>query len=238
MALDVRQIIYDEWLENSIYTADRQNGRDTVRIRKIQYLEQYNGIKNTPELSESKNKRESTYYVETRRILTCTVRNLQKKIKTKYDIDASLGIILKMKPFFLTYATEKEIVLCMCKLCLNTRLLFSPLMEFSKSNGGNEFTSMSDFFMQGCGCSKSENGYYKLKCCEAKCKCVITCNIPDLDETVKTYYQFQTTTTSYTSHKDGNEKVSRKTERIEFKECEDHVREVSENEKKVPLSSF
>ena len=36
----------------------------------------------------------------------------------------SLGKVLSLWPFLITYPTEKKISSCLCKMCLNARLLF------------------------------------------------------------------------------------------------------------------
>ena len=122
-----------------------------------------------PPLIEDRNKRGTMYVSSPRKIITCTVRELKEKIERKHAIIISVGEIIKLKPFFITYATEKEKVLCMCKICLNTRMLFSPLMEHSKACNGPVFSSISEYFMEACSCPMSKNGYYQLKCCEGKC---------------------------------------------------------------------
>ena len=44
LCLENRQLIYDEWLNNLIVTADQRNGRDTVRIRKLLHMQRFVGI--------------------------------------------------------------------------------------------------------------------------------------------------------------------------------------------------
>jgi len=139
----VKQQMFDEWLENSIVTADRRNGRDTVRMRKLLYLQRYENIVDD-KLEEHTSKRKINFVQTTRRVITCTVRGLQQKLKEKFRIEV-------LKPFYLTCATEKEIILCMCKLCLNTRLLFNAV----KTDIDDESSSISSFFMSHSTCSKS-----------------------------------------------------------------------------------
>ena len=99
-----------------------------------------------------------------RQIATIEVRELQKKLKAEYNIDVSNGIVHSLKPFFITYATDKEMSLCMCKLCLNAHLIFDLLMERAKKDGDETFDSLTEFFMAGCQCGKSVNGFYKWSC--------------------------------------------------------------------------
>ena len=83
---------------------------------------------------------------------------------------ASLGKVLSLWSFFTTYPTEKEISLCLCKMCLNARLLFAPIKAQAKKDGHVCPDSITEYFMSSCECPKSENGYYQLKCVTGKCK--------------------------------------------------------------------
>ena len=75
-------------------------------------------------------------------ILTCTVRNIHNKL-TESGVRVSLGKVMSLKPFFITYPTEKEISLCLCKLCLNVKMLLEPL----KKDDDEIYNSASEFFM-------------------------------------------------------------------------------------------
>ena len=66
-------------------------------------------------------------------ILTCIVRNIHNKL-TESGVRVSLGKIMSLKPFFITYPTEKEISLCLCKLCLNNKMRLEPLMAKAKKD--------------------------------------------------------------------------------------------------------
>ena len=61
-------------------------------------------------------------------ISTCTVRTVHSKVIGN-EMHVALGTVLSLQPFFVTNATEKEGALCLCKLCLNMRMLFAPLMK-------------------------------------------------------------------------------------------------------------
>ena len=47
-------------------------------------------------------------------VLPCTVRDIQKKLFDKGH-SVSLGKVVSLKPFFITYPTDKEVALC----CVN-----------------------------------------------------------------------------------------------------------------------
>ena len=77
-------------------------------------------------------------------VLTCTVRNIHNKL-TESGVRVSLGKVKSRKPFFITYPTEKEISLCLCKLCLNVKLLLEPLMAKAKKDDDKIYNSASEF---------------------------------------------------------------------------------------------
>ena len=79
-------------------------------------------------------------------------------------------MILNLKPFFMTFPTEIEVALCLCKLCFNVKLLMEPLMAKAKSDGDVVFDSTTKFFMSTYECHKESNEYYIRKCVNQKCK--------------------------------------------------------------------
>ena len=145
ISVEIKQVIYNEWKNNAIYSVDRGNNRDKVKISKHTFLRKYGDIAKEDHIDEEKSKKDMLFYACPRMIVTCTICELQRKLMDA-GINVSYGTVISMKPFYITYATEKENVLCMCKLCLNARLLFNPLMENGKSSGGTTFTSITFFF--------------------------------------------------------------------------------------------
>ena len=61
-------------------------------------------------------------------------------------LNVSVGSILNCKPSFITYASEKEMVLCLCKICLNTKFLFDPLMVKAKKDGDDKHMNQYHLF--------------------------------------------------------------------------------------------
>ena len=103
----MKQKICDEWLENSITTVDRRNGRDCTKIRKSVYLEQYKDLVNDI-IKEETCKRGIKSLTATRKIMTCSKRKLQTKLFEMHNISASLRTIYNLKPFYISFPTEKE----------------------------------------------------------------------------------------------------------------------------------
>ena len=58
---------------------------------------------------------------------------------------------------------------CLCKICLNARLLFDSLVAQAKKDQNDVTNSTTKFFMHNCKCPKSENGYCQRKCVAGKC---------------------------------------------------------------------
>ena len=71
---------------------------------------------------------------------------------------------MSLKPFFINYATEREMSLCLCKLCLNTQLIFDAVLAEEKKSGGPIFTSITQFFTNDCQCPVSSNGFLSWSC--------------------------------------------------------------------------
>ena len=82
-------------------------------------------------IEEVKNKCGQTYYSVNHMVVTCTIRSIQDQL-SQQGIVVSYGKIISLRPFFITFATEKEIAFCLCELCLNTRMLFEPLIAQAK----------------------------------------------------------------------------------------------------------
>ena len=168
--LNTRQKIYDTWISNSQPSTDNRNNRCQVRISENEYNKRYSELENKDvELETSVNKRGRKNVAANRMISTTTVKGIQKKLSDD-GLKVSIGSIINNKPFFITYATEKELSLCLCKLCINMTFLFEPLMARAKKDGDETFQSISSFFMDSSSCSKSPNGYYHWKCVNKQCK--------------------------------------------------------------------
>ena len=60
-------------------------------------------------------------------VATCTVRSILQQV-SQQCITVSYGIALSLCLLFIPFSAEKEIDLCLCKVSLNTRMLFEPLM--------------------------------------------------------------------------------------------------------------
>ena len=153
--------------------------------------------------------------------VTCTIRSIQDQL-SQQGIVVSYRKIISLRPFFITFATEKEIAHCLCKLCLNTRMLFEPLIAQAKRDGDRTTESITEFFMCSCTCPKGQNGYYHWKCVSCKCKecknknpMSLTCQ---MSHEITKVSPFELTQKLYPKiNEDGEvvEKISKRTEQVE-----------------------
>ena len=165
LAPEVRQAIYDTWIDHSVASTDNRNNCASVQISKKEYIQRYNRIENkTVQLEESKNKHGQVNISANCMIVIETVRSIHKSLWDK-GFNVCLGSVLNLKPFFITYTSEKEM-----SLCLNTKFVFDALMSKAKKDGNESFTSITSFLMDSCSCPKGENGYHKWLCSIKKCK--------------------------------------------------------------------
>ena len=146
------------------------------------------------------------------------------------NIDVSIGTIISLKPFFVNYATEKEMVLCLCKICLNTIILLKAAMKEEKKQYGVPFSFVSKFVMTDCECEQSPSGYFSWSCVTGNCKQCQSNQYPLLSgektNSLVIFSQFELTNTPYQQKdKQGNitKKIAKKTKRVHhlllFNEC-------------------
>ena len=155
LSLQTKQSIYNMWIDNCTTSIDGRNGRNMVQISKRKYLEKYGQLSpDSIKIEERQNKRGKLYFSSNRMILTCTVRSIQEKL-SKEGLTVSLGTVLSLRPFFVTYPTEKELSLCLCKLCLNMKFLFEPVAAQAKKDGDALSESITQYFMASCSYPKS-----------------------------------------------------------------------------------
>ena len=111
-------------------------------------------------------------------------------------------------------------VLCLSKICQNTKLLFDPLQQQAKKDNGKLTESISNFFMHACKCSKAENGYFKWKWVYLKfsdCKSIKPMHFKYADSLqMAKVSQFELTKIPYKKFVQGEmvEKVSNETEKV------------------------
>ena len=70
-------------------------------------MQQYSNIEDE-RLKDFTSKREILYVQTAGRVITCTVKAPQQTLNEKFQLDISIGTIIALKPFHMTYATENE----------------------------------------------------------------------------------------------------------------------------------
>ena len=95
-------------------------------MRKIDFLNKFDKLTFPSNIiiEEAVSKRGIEIAKTTKQVATKTVKQIQQEIRNKKDVDISLGSIVKYKPFYVASPTEREKESCLCKFCLNIRLLF------------------------------------------------------------------------------------------------------------------
>ena len=201
LSFEVQQCVYDTWLENCINSTDNRNGRVMINISQKQYKSKFGSLENKYiEIVKITSKRKKNILSANRMVVTCTLRGLQEKLLAKGH-KLSLGKIHSLRPFFVTYPSDKEMTLCMCKICLNIRMVFDALFKKAKSDGEDIENSITNFFMPNVNCPRSPNSYFMWKCASGNCNnCnnapvkTLLCENSDEDVQVS---QFETTETPY-----------------------------------------
>ena len=209
--LSSRQVVYDIWLKNSIPSIDGRNSPNQITISKRKFLP--HADLNKVVVEEKINKRGKKVMTANKFTATLIVCAIQGKLRLN-NIDVSIGTIIPLKPFFVNYPTKKEMALCFCKICLNTRLLFKAVMKEEKKQGGVPFSSISKFFMTDCECEQSPNGYFSWRCVTGNCKQCQNNQYPLLSgektNPLVTFSQFELTNTPT------NKKINKETSQKKF----------------------
>ena len=93
MAPEVVKKVFDTNVENSISSTDGRNGRNMVKQSRQKFFEVYGQEMEHKDIQlETKTKRNRTVYAANRRIATCTIRAIQKKLEED-NVKISLAII-------------------------------------------------------------------------------------------------------------------------------------------------
>ena len=72
---EIRQSVYDIWIEHSVNSTDGRNGKNTVKITNLQYLRLCSDLNNENiKIEKRANKRGSIKYIANRMILTATIK--------------------------------------------------------------------------------------------------------------------------------------------------------------------
>ena len=228
-----KQAIFDKWIEKSTTTVDRRNGRDQAKMLKTEFEERYKGI-DTREKRTEKMMRNREIVMFTKRPCICTIKEVYQSL-LKDGLNISYGTSLQYKPFFVVSPTEREKESCLCKFCLNTRLLYRPILKHLKKNVPKTL-SMTAYFGDSIDCMPGENGFFKESCITSNCEFDSCKQEPkyklsdfDCSPDAKTkYHQFVTDIVPY-KNKKGEDKKSTRTVRKDFEADFSNLKETFDN---------
>ena len=119
LSFESKQTIYNTWIENCITSTDEWNGRNVVQISKRKYLENVvNFHMNQLDLKNTEISMVKCIILQITWFWHAPRKSFWKRVSCLTWKSTSLW------PFLITYPTEKKISWCLCKMCLNARLLF------------------------------------------------------------------------------------------------------------------
>ena len=149
---DIHEKIYQFWLhpETSVVSTDRREGRDKIKISKLNYLNrQLNAIQddNIEEqtIAFKKTGNKKTYVTAQRLAYTKSVRELHKKFMELSGIDCFYSLFYKYKPFYVIPPTEREQESCLCIRCQNSHLLLKGVNSYRKMKNLSQHTLVITF---------------------------------------------------------------------------------------------
>ena len=191
--LPFRQGIFDLWLQFSVISVDRRDGRDTVRMRKDAYLNRYPGIETTL-VTFVTNKRNMLMAQAARYMTTETVRKMVNHVTQKFGRTVSYGTVSSLRPFFVCFPCDREKLECLCITCFNIRQVFDALMRHAKKKGFKVYTSITEYLTQEKHCRGHKNGYRARECITgncAICKGIFKPHVYPVTEDTVSFYQFE-----------------------------------------------
>ena len=136
------QEMFDLWIKYSTISVDRRDGRDIAKAPKKSCDIQCGGI-HTSLVTFATNKRMTEVAQVPRHVSCISVRKMKEIMEKEFNTNISYGSVLKTRTFFVTVASEREKLECLCGVCLNIRILFNSLMKSVGSNKMEKFTSLT-----------------------------------------------------------------------------------------------
>ena len=187
-----------------------------VRIPMVAYNDLYHDISSTL-VRTCSNKRNMLMAQAPRYISHVTTRKIVDILKDNHDLKVSLGMVSRLKPFFVFHPSDREKLECLCETCCNVRNMFDAIQQRTKKYSLKLHKSITSYFTSGVECRKERNGYTARNCINGSCDgcCGIIKPEPYQfpKDDVVTYYQFELLPTGKFD-KDGRPK--KKTSRVDY----------------------
>ena len=228
LPLYVRQQVYDFWKANSQVSIYRSNNRHFITITKSNMLTLHNDQIDDDVWENEKKKNKLECH---RKFVSLSYDRLHKIFTDTTDIKISLYTFKKLKPFYVTPVTVKEMETCLCAICLNNHCLYNAI----KRNVIHELPdSLSEYICGMIKCDKNPKlCFHNIECISGKCK--NKCGIRNVADDFKSkisqasvlnnkisYYVFEYVTTNYFDN--NGKKVSyKRTARVDKQEILEEI---------------
>ena len=106
-----RQLVYDMWIDHSTPSTDGHNGRNIIAISNCHFLLFIN-LNQKVLIEEKVNKHGQKVFQGPRMIATSPVCDTQENL-FQSGVKVPIGALMSLKPFFINYATERDVPLLM-----------------------------------------------------------------------------------------------------------------------------
>ena len=150
-------------------------------------------------------------------------RDLYHNYKATPKSGISLATFIRLKPFYISHVTNREMESCVCMICLNSHCIYNAIRNSLRITKMVELPkSLSEYLCKNFYCQKDEKIlFHDINCilgvCKQNCKII---NLKDnltkhfsSDDRKASYYVFETKSTTY-YNKYGNKKVYNRTTRV------------------------
>ena len=225
---DIRQQTYNYWINNSELSVARSNNRHIVNIATHRLLPCQTHLEDE-NITENEKKAEKVKAHQ--RITVLPYRRLHEIYRKINNI--SFASFIRLKPFYISPATVREMEVCLCGIYLNAHILYNAVRKnLDDTNDVFQLSfSLSVYACKNFNCEKVTSiDYHDYDCVHEKCE--NGCKVDDCSELLKgindnkvsdkkiTYYAFETETETYfnvkgkkvtytrTAWKDKKEKLS------------------------------
>ena len=119
---EISILVYNFWKNKAIVSVDRRNGRDRIKVNKVEYLHansRFTDIDDNIQEEIKKFKKikyRKTYFTASRMIQSESVNILFDVFKRNGNSNISKSSFFKFRPFYIVPATEREKECCLCSM--------------------------------------------------------------------------------------------------------------------------
>ena len=158
LSIDLRQDVYDFWKVNSTISVHYSNSRHLVTISEDNF--------NTSDIQDKDiSKLENGKFQAHRLVSMKPYRKLHEIYCQISEFQPSFGSFVKLKSFYVSPPTNKEMEMCLCSKCLNPHCIYKMT-----KNGIKRIDlphSMTEFLCTEFNCQRNKTvNYYNKDCIE------------------------------------------------------------------------